>query len=92
MNFATHLVTESHLVRANLGDGATRAPVHLGHEILYIVDNKEEIRTDYIWEIHADMQFTVSNLLSKNLKIKIFKAVMLHVVLRDCETWSLPLW
>ena len=30
-----------------------------------------------------------SNLLSKNLKIKIYRTVILFVVLYGCETWSL---
>jgi hypothetical protein len=32
-----------------------------------------------------------SRLISKNLKIKIYKAVILPIVLYGCETWSLTL-
>jgi len=32
-----------------------------------------------------------SSLLSKNLKIKIYRTTILHVVLYGCETWSLTL-
>ena len=32
-----------------------------------------------------------SSLLSKNLKLKIYKTIILPVVLYGCETWSLPL-
>ena len=32
-----------------------------------------------------------SSLLSKNLKIKIYITIILHVVLYGCETWSLTL-
>ena len=32
-----------------------------------------------------------SSLLSKNLKIKIYRTIILHVVLYGCETWSLTL-
>ena len=32
-----------------------------------------------------------SRLLSKNLKIKIYKTIILPVVLYGCETWSLTL-
>ena len=32
-----------------------------------------------------------SNLLSKNLKIKIYRTIVLPVVLYGCETWSLTL-
>jgi hypothetical protein len=33
-----------------------------------------------------------SHLISKNLKIKIYKTVILPIVLYGCETWSLTLW
>jgi len=33
-----------------------------------------------------------SSLLSKNLKIKIYRTVILPVVLYGCETWLLALW
>ena len=42
-------------------------------------------------EIHAISQSKHSCLLSKNLKIKIYKTIILPVVLYDCETWSLTL-
>jgi len=32
-----------------------------------------------------------SKLLSKNLKIKVYRTLILHVVLYGCETWSLTL-
>jgi hypothetical protein len=33
-----------------------------------------------------------SRLLSKNLKIKIYRTIILPVVLYGCEIWSLTLW
>jgi len=33
-----------------------------------------------------------SRLLSKNLKIKIYRTIILPVVFYGCETWSLTLW
>ena len=33
-----------------------------------------------------------SRLLSKNLKIKIYRIVILPIVLYGCETWPLTLW
>jgi hypothetical protein len=33
-----------------------------------------------------------SRLLSKNLKIKVYRTIILPVVLYGCETWSLTLW
>ena len=35
--------------------------------------------------------FSTSNLLSKNLEIKIYRTIILPVVLYGCETWSLTL-
>ena len=37
---------------------------------------------------HSVQNLFSSNLLSKNLKIKIYKTVILRVVLYGCETWS----
>ena len=37
------------------------------------------------------MSFQSSSLLSKKLKIKIYRTIMLSVVLFGCETWSLTL-
>ena len=33
-----------------------------------------------------------SSLLSKNIKIKVYRIIILPVVLYGCETWSLTLW
>ena len=40
---------------------------------------------------HSVQNLLSSRLLSKNLKIKIYKTVILSVVLYGCETWSLTL-
>jgi len=40
---------------------------------------------------HLVQNITSSSLLYKNLKIKIFRTVMLRAVLYGCETWSLAL-
>jgi len=40
---------------------------------------------------HSVQNLLSSSLLSKNLKIKIYRAVILPVVLYGCETWSLTL-
>jgi hypothetical protein len=37
-------------------------------------------------------EFLTSSLLSKNLKIKIYRTKILSVVMDGCETWSLTLW
>jgi hypothetical protein len=41
---------------------------------------------------YYSVQNLSSRLISKNLKIKIYKTVILTVVLYGCETWSLTLW
>jgi len=38
-----------------------------------------------------DAKFLSSSLLSKNLKIKIYRTIILPVVLYGCKTWSLTL-
>jgi len=40
---------------------------------------------------HSVQNLLSSNLLSKNLKIKIYRTIILPVVLYGCETWSLTL-
>jgi hypothetical protein len=40
---------------------------------------------------HPDQGLLSSRLLSKNLKVKIYKTIILPVVLYGCETWSLTL-
>jgi len=40
---------------------------------------------------HSVQNLLSSSLLSKNLKIKIYRTVILPVVLYGCETWSLTL-
>jgi len=41
---------------------------------------------------HSVQNLLSSSLLSKDLKIKIHRTVILFVVLCGCETWSLTLW
>ena len=40
---------------------------------------------------HSVQNIFSSSLLSKNLKIKTYRTIILHVVLYGCETWSLTL-
>ena len=40
---------------------------------------------------HSVQNLLSFSLLSKNLKIKIYRTIMLPVVLYGCETWSLTL-
>jgi len=41
---------------------------------------------------HSVQNVLSSRLLSKSLKIKIYRTIILSVVLYGCETWSLTLW
>ena len=41
---------------------------------------------------HSVLDILSSSLLFKNLKINIYRTVILPVVLYGCETWSLTLW
>ena len=40
---------------------------------------------------HLVQNLLSSSVPSKNLKIRIYRTIILHVVLRGCETWSLTL-
>ena len=40
---------------------------------------------------HSVQTLLSSSLLSTNIKIRIYRAIILHVVLYGCETWSLTL-
>jgi len=40
---------------------------------------------------HSVQNILSSSLLSKNLKIKIYRTIILPVVVHGCETWSLTL-
>jgi hypothetical protein len=41
---------------------------------------------------HSVQSLLSSHLPSKNLKIRLYKRIILPVVLYGCETWSLTLW
>jgi len=41
---------------------------------------------------HSVLNLLSSRFLSKNLKIKIYRTIILPFVLYGCETWSLTLW
>jgi hypothetical protein len=41
---------------------------------------------------HSVQNLLSSSLLSKNVKIRIYKTIILPVVVYGCETWSLTLW
>jgi hypothetical protein len=45
----------------------------------------------YTWRNFTSLKYVTFRLLSKNLKIKIYRTIILPVVLYGCETWSLTL-
>jgi hypothetical protein len=51
----------------------------------------EEIKRRLNACYHSVQNLLSSHLLSKNLKIRIHKTIILPVVLYECETWSLTL-
>jgi hypothetical protein len=60
---------------------------------MMVVTQLNGLREDYIPGMLATIQFSLlySHLLSKNVKVKIYKTIILPVVLYGCETWSLTL-
>jgi hypothetical protein len=50
-----------------------------------------KLTADSLRAMVATIQFRTCNLLSKNVKIRIYKIIILPVVLYVCETWSLTL-
>ncbi|KAJ4450659.1 hypothetical protein ANN_02088 [Periplaneta americana] len=53
--------------------------------------NSTRHRLNFSLYIHTTRKLLSSNLLSKNLKVRIYKTVILPVVLYGCETWTLTL-
>jgi hypothetical protein len=54
---------------------------------------REEIKSRINFVMLATIRFSLlsSRLLSRNIKVKIYKNIILPVVLYGCETWSLTL-
>jgi hypothetical protein len=50
---------------------------------------RKKLRPDVCY--HSVQNLLSSRLLSKNLKIKIYRTIIFPAVLHECETWSLPL-
>jgi hypothetical protein len=67
---------------------------YLGTTLTDKIACTKRLRTDQIWRMLATIQFRVSLsslLLSRNVKVKIYKNIILPVVMYGCETWSLTL-
>jgi len=41
---------------------------------------------------HSVQNILSCSLLSKNIKIKVYRSITLPLILYGCETWSLTLW
>ena len=66
----------------------------MGTTLTYQNSIVEEIKSSLRSEnacYHSVQNLSCSRLLSKNLKIKIYRTIILPVVLYGCETWSLTL-
>jgi hypothetical protein len=60
--------------------------------ILTLADSKFTLlASDWFRNYHSVQKLLSSRLLSKNLKIRIYKTIILSVVLYGCETWFLTL-
>jgi len=67
---------------------------YLGTNLTYQNSIAEEIKSRVRSEnacYHSVQNLLSSRVLSKNLKIKIYRTIILPVVLYGCETWSLTL-
>ena len=67
---------------------------YLGTTLMYQNSIQEEIKSRLKSEnacYHSVQNLLSSSLLSKNLKIKIYRTIILPVVLYGCEMWSLTL-
>jgi len=67
---------------------------YLGTTLKYQNSNQEEINSRLKSAnacCHSMQNHLSSSLLSKNIKINIYKTIILPVVLYGCETWSLTL-
>jgi hypothetical protein len=55
--------------------------------------NQLECKSDYLFPSNVNIKKNLlsSRLLSKNIKVRIYKSIILPVVLYGCETWSLIL-
>jgi len=64
---------------------------NLWHQNSIPEEIKSRLKAGNAW-YHAMQNLLSSSLLSKNIKIKVYRIIILPVVLYGCETWSLTLW
>ena len=67
---------------------------YLGTTLTYLNSIQEEIKSrlkSWNANYHSVLNLLSSSLLSRNIKIKIYRTIILPAVLNGCETWSLKL-
>jgi len=81
-------------VSRNKNQGSVTEFKYLGTTLTNQISIPEEIKSSLRSGnacYHSMQNLLSSRLLSKNLKIKIYRIIILPIVLYGCETWSLTL-
>jgi hypothetical protein len=63
---------------------------NLRHQNSILEEIKSRLKSENAW-YHAVQNLLSSSLQSKNMKFKVYRIIILPVVLYGCETWSLTL-
>jgi hypothetical protein len=64
---------------------------YFGTTLTYQNSIQEEVKSRLKLGHHSVQNLLSSSLLSKNVKIKIYRTIILQVILYGCETWSMTL-
>ncbi|KAJ4442302.1 hypothetical protein ANN_12170 [Periplaneta americana] len=94
MSRGQNIVRNENIKIGNLSFEDVEKFKYLGATVTNINDTREEIKHRIIMGnacYYSVEKLLSSSLLSKNLKVRIHKTVMLPVVLYGCETWTLTL-
>ncbi|KAJ4431868.1 hypothetical protein ANN_20474 [Periplaneta americana] len=94
MSRAENIVRTGNIKIGNLSFEEVEKFKYLGATVTNINDTREEIKHRINMRnacYYSVEKLLSSSLLSKNLKVRIYKTVMLPVVLYGCETWTLTL-
>ena len=88
------VIQNQNIVIGNLSFENVEKFWYLGVTLTNTNDIREGITAEKIWGntwYYSLKKILSSRLLSKKLKVKTYKTIILPVVLYDCETWSLTL-
>ncbi|KAJ4451248.1 hypothetical protein ANN_02709, partial [Periplaneta americana] len=94
MSCGENIVRNGNIKLGNLSFEELEKFKYLGATVTNINDTREEIKHRINMEnacYYLVEKLLSSSLLSKNLKVRIYKTVILPVVLYGCETWTLTL-